>query len=80
VSANPKGGVYDSGSPVTLTSSDPAAKIFYTTDGTEPSAHSTPYVGPIQVEAPTTLKFMALGPADEAGNRIRSPISTETYE
>jgi hypothetical protein len=80
VSANPKGGVYDSGSSVTLTSSDPAAKIFYTTDGTEPSAHSTPYEGPIQVEAPTTLKFMALGPADEAGNRPRSPISTETYE
>ena len=80
VSANPKGGVYDSGSSVTLTSSDPAAKIFYTTDGTEPSADSTPYEGPIQVEAPTTLKFMALGPADEAGNRPRSPISTETYE
>jgi hypothetical protein len=80
VSANPKGGVYDSGSSVTLTSSDPAAKIFYTTDGTEPSALSTPYEGPIQVEAPTTLKFMALGPADEAGNRPRSPISTETYE
>jgi hypothetical protein len=80
VSANPKGGVYDSGSPVTLTSSDPAAKIFYTTDGTEPSAHSTPYEGPIQVEAPMTLKFMALGPADEAGSRPRSPISTETYE
>ena len=80
VSANPKGGVYDSGSSVTLTSSDPEAKIFYTTDGTEPSAEGTPYDGPIQVEAPTTLKFMALGPADEAGNRPRSPVSTETFE
>jgi hypothetical protein len=80
VSANPKGGVYDSGSSVTLTSSDPAAKIFYTTDGTEPSADSTLYESPIQVDEPTTLKFMALGPADEAGNRPRSPISAETYE
>jgi hypothetical protein len=80
VSANPKGGVYDSGSSVTLTSSDPAAKIFYTTDGTEPSADSTLYKSTIQVEEPTTLKFIALGPADEAGNRPRSPISTETYE
>jgi len=63
-----------------LTSSDPAAEIFYTTDGTEPSADSTLYESPMQVEEPTTLEFMALGPADEAGNRPRSPISTETYE
>jgi alpha-L-fucosidase len=42
--------------PVTLTTSSPTLTIRYTLDGTEPTAASTAYSGPIEVSAACTLK------------------------
>ncbi|MBU0651397.1 MAG: SUMF1/EgtB/PvdO family nonheme iron enzyme [Proteobacteria bacterium] len=61
--ATPAGGTYTSAQSVTLTCSDGAGagcdKIYYTTDGTEPSIASPVYFGPINISANTTLKFFA---------------------
>ena len=50
---------------VGLAASEPA-DIFYTIDGSEPTALSTRYTAPIRIAAATTLKVMAV---DAAGNR-----------
>ena len=65
---------------VSLTASDPRADVFYTTDGTVPTRQGTPYTGPFRVEETTEVRFIALGPADPAGERPRSPILERTYE
>lgn len=44
-------GFYDEAFSLTLTADDPEALIFYTTDGSEPTADSTLYTGPIPVES-----------------------------
>lgn len=77
--ASPRGGLYAGSKSVTLAASDPDAEIFYTTDGAEPTTHSTRYDGPISVADTTTLKFMAVGQAGSEGDQRRSPVFTETY-
>ena len=77
--ASPRGGLYAGSKSVTLAASDPDAEIFYTTDGPEPTTHSTRYDGPISVADKTTLKFMAVGPAGSERDQRRSPVFTETY-
>ena len=74
--ASPAGGTHDTARSVALTASDPQAKIFYTTDGTNPTQKSTPYTEPFRIKNTTTIKFLALGP----DNTQRSPVFTETYE
>jgi Chitobiase/beta-hexosaminidase C-terminal domain/Abnormal spindle-like microcephaly-assoc'd, ASPM-SPD-2-Hydin len=74
VAANPAGGVFNTAQSVALTTPDATAKIYYTTDGTAPSASSTRYSAAIPVGATTTLKFVAIDPA---GNQ--SAVGTETY-
>jgi hypothetical protein len=64
---------------VTLAASDPEAKIFYTTDGTEPTPDDILYDGPIPVVNTTTLKFIAVDPAGSEGDKRQSPVFTETY-
>ena len=53
-------GAVDSGTTVTITCSTEGAKIYYTTDGTEPTASSTEYTSAISVTAAVTLKVIAL--------------------
>ncbi|HEX2729159.1 MAG TPA: chitobiase/beta-hexosaminidase C-terminal domain-containing protein, partial [Rubrobacteraceae bacterium] len=77
--ANPKGGLYKGDQSVTLAASDPAAEIFYTTDGTEPTEKSTPYKGPLDITSPTTLKFVAIDKAGSTDGRSRSPVVTQIY-
>lgn len=72
--ATPRGGTYSGALSVQLTTDDPTAVIYYTTDGSTPTPASTRYTGPITIAATTTLKFIAV---DEAGNS--SGVGTETY-
>jgi len=73
VSASPVGGTYSDPQWVVLTASVPAT-IYYTLDGTTPTAASATYTGPIQISSTATLKFIAVG---ASGNQ--SAVGTETY-
>ena len=53
-------GEVDSGTEVTITCATEGAKIYYTTDGTEPTASSTEYTTAISVTADVTLKAIAV--------------------
>ena len=55
-------------------SSDPGATIYYTTDGTEPTAQSTRYSGPIVLKGNAFIKAMAV-----MEDRIPTPVATVTY-
>ena len=68
------GGSYASGFQVTLSTTTPNATIYYTTDGTMPTANSQLYQSSIPVMATTTINAIAL----ETGY-LASPISTATY-
>ena len=53
-------GAVDSGTSVTISCSTEGAKIYYTTDGSEPTASSTEYTAAISVTPPMTLKAIAV--------------------
>ena len=53
-------GEVDSGTEVTITCSTEGAKIYYTTDGNEPTASSTEYTAAISVTEAVTLKAIAV--------------------
>jgi hypothetical protein len=62
VMANPPGGSYTGPLTITLAASKEAA-IYYTLNGSPPTAASTPYTGQISLNAPTTtLRFVAIDP------------------
>jgi hypothetical protein len=68
------GGVYNSSQTITLTANEPGT-IFYTLDGTNPTANSTVYAGAIPLNTFSQLKFFAI---DAAGNM--GVIRSETYQ
>jgi Chitobiase/beta-hexosaminidase C-terminal domain len=72
--ANPRGGLYKGDQSVTLTASDPAAEIFYTLDGSDPTRKGTRYERPLTLTTSTTLKFVARGRGEV------SPVVTQTYD
>jgi Chitobiase/beta-hexosaminidase C-terminal domain/Abnormal spindle-like microcephaly-assoc'd, ASPM-SPD-2-Hydin/Bacterial Ig-like domain len=75
VMASPGGGPFNTAQAVRLTASDPAATIYFTTDGTTPTTASPQYTGtPITIDATTTLQYMAV---DAQGTQ--SPVGTQTY-
>ena len=53
-------GVVNSGTSVTITCSTEGAKIYYTTDGSDPTAESTEYTTAISVTTAVTLKAIAV--------------------
>ena len=73
VTAAPAGGAYAGPQNVTLSAGEPAT-IFFTIDGSDPTASSPQYAVPISVSTSLTLKFMAI---DGAGNR--SPVVSASY-
>ena len=66
-------GTYSEAFSVTMTTSTDGAVIYYTTDGTEPSAQSTRYTEPVTISQTTTLKAVAV----KDGNT--SSVTTATY-
>jgi PKD repeat protein len=77
VTPNPDGGTSTSMVQVTLSATDNLdtnPKIYYTTNGDEPTTNSTPYTIPINIPSTTTLKFIAV---DISGNI--APVRSETY-
>ncbi len=73
----PAAGTYTSAQSVTLVDATAGAAIFYTTDGSAPSASSTPYKGPISIGAlgTTTVNAIAIAPGD-AASAVASAIYT----
>lgn len=70
----PTPGAYSSAQSVSISDTVTAgATIFYTLDGSAPSASSNRYTGPISVSATTTLRALAV-----AGTQS-SPVSSGTY-
>jgi hypothetical protein len=63
ISFSPAAGTYSSVQEVTLSDADASAKIYYTTDGSTPSASSTLYAGPIKVAVSETIKAIAIDPS-----------------
>ena len=53
-------GAVNSGTSVTISCSTVGAKIYYTTDGSDPTASSTEYTAAISVTPPMTLKAIAV--------------------
>jgi hypothetical protein len=74
ITFSPAAGTYASTQQVTLTDSDAAAKIYYTTDGSIPSSSSTLYSGPIKVAVSETINAVAIDPG-----LSNSDIGTAAY-
>ena len=66
-------GTYSEPFSVTMTTSTDGAAIYYTTDGTDPSAQSTRYTAAVTISQTTTLKAVAV----KDGNT--SNVTTATY-
>jgi uncharacterized membrane protein YgcG len=67
LTATPAGGRYTDAQNVVLSADDPSAvSIYYTLDGTTPSASSTVYTGPIAISQSVTLLSVGI---DAAGNK-----------
>ncbi|MCR4315319.1 MAG: chitobiase/beta-hexosaminidase C-terminal domain-containing protein [Planctomycetes bacterium] len=73
VSADVKGGTYQTPVTVTLTADETSA-IHYTLDGSTPTSFATVYVDPIFLNSSATLKFIAIDLASNA-----SEVGSETY-
>ena len=59
---------------VSLSSVTPNSSIYYTLDGSEPTESSTAYSSPINVDATTTIKAVAIG-----SGLTLSPVNMRTY-
>ncbi|WP_269434442.1 Ig-like domain-containing protein [Thiohalorhabdus denitrificans] len=75
-----QGGSYNTTQSVELICDDGStgtgcAGTFYSTDGSTPTASSTPYSGPIEIGETTTLKYYSV---DHAGNS--EPVKSTEYE
>jgi predicted extracellular nuclease/endonuclease I len=60
VVATPGAGMIKKGDSVTLTTGTTGAKIYYTTDGSEPTVTSTEFTAPILINSDTTIKAVAV--------------------
>lgn len=79
VEASVPSGRVEAGTPVTLSCKTPGTQIWYTTDGSEPSAaNGVHYTGPVTISQTTTLKAMSLMP--DAENVRSGSVVTFAYD
>lgn len=71
---SPPAGTYNSVQSVTITDATAGATIYYTTDGTTPTANSTPYTGAITVSQSTTIEALGVQAA-----YIDSAVAAASY-
>ncbi len=71
---SPGSGTYSSSQSVSLSDATPGATIYYTTDGSTPTASSSAYSTPITVSATTTINAIAIAPG-----YANSPVASATY-
>jgi hypothetical protein len=82
---SPAAGSFTSVQTVTIADTTPGASIFYTTNGSTPTASSTPYSGPISVGATETVKAVATATGfstsavGAAAYTITLPTATPTF-
>lgn len=69
----PAPGTYTTTQNVVLSNTDSSAAIYYTTDGSTPTASSTPYTAPIPVTASTTIRAVAIDPVLQSSNVTTAP-------
>ena len=74
----PAGGTYASAQQVAISDADANAKIYYTTDGSAPSASSNLYAGPIAVSASETIKAIAIDPSLQDSSVVSSAYVIQT--
>jgi hypothetical protein len=74
VSFLPAPGTYTAAQQVTLSDTDATAKIYYTTDGSTPTAASNLYTAPVAVAASTTINAIAIDPT-----LVNSNVATGAY-
>jgi len=71
----PKGGLFDEPVQVTITTEDPAAQIWYTYNGTEPSENNgTLYTAPFYVNSTMYIRAIAVSPG-----KMGSELTANTY-
>jgi hypothetical protein len=73
-SFSPAAGTYTSTQTVTIGTATPSATIYYTTNGTTPTASSPVYSGPITISSTETLAAIAVATGDSA-----STVGSATY-
>jgi N-acetylneuraminic acid mutarotase len=73
-SLSPASGTYTTVQTVTISDSTPGAVIYYTTDGSVPTASSTKYTGPITVSSTQTIQAIAT-----AANYVSSAVASAMY-
>lgn len=71
---SPAGGTYPSPQTVTISDSTKGASIYYTTDGSAPTAQSTAYSAPVSVSASTTLDAISI-----LSGQPNSVVGTASY-
>lgn len=69
-----EGGFFTSEQVVEIETEDVSAKIYYTTDGSEPTTQSTLYTSPVRISTVTPLRAVAV-----VDGEVPSDITTATY-
>jgi hypothetical protein len=74
ISFLPTGGTYTAAQLVTISDTDTKANIYYTTDGSTPTASSNLFTGPITVATSETISAIAIDPSLQNSN-----VATAAY-
>lgn len=74
ITASPGGSTFGGPVTVSLTSSEGATTIYYTTDGSTPTTSSSTYSAPILLTQTTTLKYFGVD-----SSNLKSAVQTQVY-